>query len=77
MQANQEKINQIRNYEKNGGQNVWQDVIMSWDDLDMNATEIADPNYQSNIAVFEDGSHIYNNGGGWEISEGEFGTTEE
>jgi hypothetical protein len=70
MNANQEKLNQINEYQ---GDNLWQDVIMGWSDYDPAATETADPICQNVIICFDDGSHLYWDGQEWQIAEGEYG----
>ena len=40
------------------GDNIWDDVILRLDGYDHDATEEADPDYGSDVVVFEDGSVI-------------------
>lgn len=53
----QEIADQLNAYEREGGDNIWQDVIYGLD-IDEDAIEAADPNSASDVVILRDGSVI-------------------
>lgn len=47
---------------------IWNDVIRVLDEYDDEATDEADPNYESNVVVLTDGTRIEHREGEWVIA---------
>ena len=62
-----DKLNEYEATHTAEDHNIWSDLIRGLDEYDDEATDEADPNYESDVVVLTDGTRIEHHGDEWVI----------